>query len=321
LKARTEALALVNAVGNLPYTMPGPGRVDAFMTALNLLNPNAKLEMDSPVAFPQLWGVARLKWRHWDNNTTAVLQRNMGQAIGVGALAPEARDQHIIATSLDVQALTTLEGLIQEIQPPRWPFAPPDSHAIAAGKEIYAAQCARCHEPLPDGSMREPSNDPADDPKTDAQRLLNFQQTDPVISRRWPDKSLIQVLALQLASVEKASKVPLELADKDPLWEARGKYGARTLQGVWATAPYLHNNSVLTLADLLKPAATRPKQFVVDYMRYDVNDVGFKDAKSSNIESERFDTAKSGNSNAGHEFGAALSDSDKTNLLAYLKQL
>ena len=32
------------------------------------------------------------------------------------------------------------------------------------------------------------------------------------------------------------------------------RYKARPLNGIWATAPFLHNGSVLTLYDLLLPA-------------------------------------------------------------------
>ena len=38
-------------------------------------------------------------------------------------------------------------------------------------------------------------------------------------------------------------------------------YRARPLDGVWATAPYLHNGSVPTLEDMLKPQAERPSKF------------------------------------------------------------
>src|SRR5262249_10766731 len=38
-----------------------------------------------------------------------------------------------------------------------------------------------------------------------------------------------------------------------------GMYKGRPLNGIWATAPYLHNGSVPTLADLLKPAKDRPR--------------------------------------------------------------
>ena len=45
------------------------------------------------------------------------------------------------------------------------------------------------------------------------------------------------------------------------------------MQGIWAAAPYLHNGSVPTLADLLKPPRDRPKKFEVGN-RYDTALVG-----------------------------------------------
>src|SRR3546814_7004559 len=38
-------------------------------------------------------------------------------------------------------------------------------------------------------------------------------------------------------------------------------YANMPLDGLWLRAPYLHNGSVPTLRDLLKPAAARPKAF------------------------------------------------------------
>ncbi len=45
------------------------------------------------------------------------------------------------------------------------------------------------------------------------------------------------------------------------------------LQGIWATAPYLHNGSVPTLAELLKPPADRVRQFKVGNA-YDTVNIG-----------------------------------------------
>ena len=52
-------------------------------------------------------------------------------------------------------------------------------------------------------------------------------------------------------------------------------YIAAFLDGIWLRAPYLHNGSVPTLRDLLKPAAERPKVFYRGYDVYDPVDVGF----------------------------------------------
>ena len=50
-------------------------------------------------------------------------------------------------------------------------------------------------------------------------------------------------------------------------------YESRVLEGIWAAAPYLHNASVPTLAELLKPATERVKEFKVG-PRYDIATVG-----------------------------------------------
>ena len=50
-------------------------------------------------------------------------------------------------------------------------------------------------------------------------------------------------------------------------------YEARVLQGIWAAAPYLHNGSVPSLAELLKPASARAKTFEIG-PAYDIDSVG-----------------------------------------------
>ena len=52
-------------------------------------------------------------------------------------------------------------------------------------------------------------------------------------------------------------------------------YRARPLNGVWATAPYLHNGSVPSLYWMLMPAAERPKQFCMGFRDFDPQQVGF----------------------------------------------
>jgi hypothetical protein len=75
------------------------------------------------------------------------------------------------------------------------------------------------------------------------------------------------------------------------------------LVAVFATAPYLHNGSVPTLRALLDPAPRRPVTFPLGA-------TGFV-----------LDTRLSGNRNTGHEFGIALSDGEKNDLIAFLKTL
>jgi hypothetical protein len=98
-------------------------------------------------------------------------------------------------------------------------------------------------------------------------------------------------------------------------------YEARRLYGIWATAPYLHNGSVPTLADLLLPASARPKTFRVGTRMFDPAKVGFSTDPATPGNIATFDTSLPGNSNAGHEYGTRLSAKDRRNLLEFLKQL
>jgi hypothetical protein len=107
-------------------------------------------------------------------------------------------------------------------------------------------------------------------------------------------------------------------------------YKARPLNGIWATAPYLHNGSVPTLYDLMLPQSERPKSFMLGSRVFDSQKVGFK---SDGYEGFKFDTGQTGNANTGHEYAAgktaqangdilpALNAEQRWELLEYLKTL
>ncbi|HWZ45136.1 MAG TPA: di-heme-cytochrome C peroxidase [Candidatus Saccharimonadales bacterium] len=105
-------------------------------------------------------------------------------------------------------------------------------------------------------------------------------------------------------------------------------YKARSLNGIWATAPYLHNGSVPTLYDLLLPkkgpqdppeGEYRPDKFMVGSREFDPVKVGLR---SSGYEGFHFDVEDKGNSNAGHEYGTkVLSKEERLDLVEYLKSL
>lgn len=118
-------------------------------------------------------------------------------------------------------------------------------------------------------------------------------------------------------------------------------YKARPLNGIWATAPYLHNGSVPTLYDLLLPARARntatidqpapviggpmrPETFHVGSRVLDTRKVGFADTEGGWI-FRVYDEAGNlipGNSNAGHDYGnAELTDDERWAIVEYLKTL
>lgn len=96
-------------------------------------------------------------------------------------------------------------------------------------------------------------------------------------------------------------------------------YKSRSLRGIWATAPYLHNGSVRNMRQLLLPSGQREKTFRVGTREYDPDNLGFE-----NKGGFEFDTALPGNSNHGHEYGTtALSQNPALvdALLEYIKTL
>ena len=105
-----------------------------------------------------------------------------------------------------------------------------------------------------------------------------------------------------------------------PLQKSTMKYKARPLTGIWATAPYLHNGSVPSLAELLTPAAQRVPTFYVGNIEFDFQKIGLStDASSGAV---LLDTTAKGNTNTGHtgeEYGTELTSREKDALLEYLK--
>ncbi len=124
----------------------------------------------------------------------------------------------------------------------------------------------------------------------------------------------------------------------DPYASLRA-YKGRSLNGIWATAPYLHNGSVPSLYALLLPKREegdpvdgeyRPDSFMVGSREFDPVEVGLK---YKGYDGFRFDTSQTGNNNAGHEYGAKtttasngdplppLTKEERLDLVEYLKIL
>ncbi len=121
-----------------------------------------------------------------------------------------------------------------------------------------------------------------------------------------------KILALKNAFKKQDTKAP-------PVF----KYESRVLEGIWAAAPYLHNASVPSLAELLKPAAERVSEFKVG-QAYDTVNVGLSANQAKfNYTMKTTDCSgrDSGDSRCGHEFGTKLSPDEKKALLEYLKTL
>jgi hypothetical protein len=96
-------------------------------------------------------------------------------------------------------------------------------------------------------------------------------------------------------------------------------YKAPPLNGIWATAPYLHNGSVANLWQLLTPPEQRASRFIAAGRDFDPVAVGLPADDAA--PGFALDTALPGNANAGHSYGTGLSAEEKNKLLEFLKTL
>lgn len=98
-------------------------------------------------------------------------------------------------------------------------------------------------------------------------------------------------------------------------------YASQPLDGIWARSPYLHNGSVPTLRDLLDAPAERPSVWYRGSDELDLTRVGYRADKAAPGRLFTYNTAKPGNSNAGHLYGTQLSEAQKDAIVEYMKKL
>ena len=325
-----RALARLHLSGE-QVTRPGPGRIDAFGNVRRLVFTTAPpVTLNAPVSFPHLWGISQLEWFHWDGNTNSFMERNIGQAIGLGAIA----DLETGASTISPLNIHILESLFSRVTPPEWPeaqFGPVDtaSEPYRRGARLYMQHCAKCHDrqeygqKSPEGSITYALEEIGTDPF----RATNFASP---LEGGKPFTQKLQAVAQMVkyhASVEVNPddyRGQFDLPEKQIRWRTTRGYVARPLDGIWATAPYLHNGSVPTLDDLLKPENERPASFHLGHREYDPVKLGYVTELSKLPEDQRasaflYNTQLPGNSNRGHGYGTGLSRSDRKALLEYLK--
>jgi hypothetical protein len=100
-------------------------------------------------------------------------------------------------------------------------------------------------------------------------------------------------------------------------------YIAPPLDGIWVTAPYLHNGSVPTLEALLN-SDLRPKYWGRDFDKpeYDYDKLGWKYTKEEKPGGKNiYNTDKPGYGNYGHTYGDKLTEKQRKAIIEYLKTL
>ena len=100
-------------------------------------------------------------------------------------------------------------------------------------------------------------------------------------------------------------------------------YIAPPLDGIWITAPYLHNGSIPDL-DVLLNSKKRPaywqRSFDTKDYNYEVPGWNYV-VKSKPGNNEVYNTTEKGYSNVGHTFGDHLTDNERKAVIEYLKTL
>jgi mono/diheme cytochrome c family protein len=222
---------------------------------------------------------------------------------------------HTLKTIQEMEpAFHDIQAYLQTIQPPKYPFAI-DAGKAARGQKIFTEQCSKCH-----GIYGEKWTYP--------NKLIDLEEigTDPNRAEGISSRAKAHYDRTWFGQ-ECGPDGKRLVTSNEP------GYIAPPLDGIWATAPYLHNGSVPTLYTLLN-SPTRPKRFTRSYQTgtedYDATKVGWKyRAVEENLSPslpplERrkvYDTSQPGRGNGGHTFGDGLTDAERWALIEYLKTL
>ncbi|OSJ19304.1 hypothetical protein BST63_03225 [Bradyrhizobium canariense] len=343
---RLDAIAMIfNRLTGLDLGPP-PG---------HLIRENIKSAV-APVRYPFLWNAHKQDKTQWPGFAPNFipelrLARNLGQVYGVFADFAPRKDaasptgdgiDYLTNNSANLAGLRSLDTITTFIGPPRWPWAI-DSTLKSQGEVIFVRECQGCHGSGKDAPPWKTQITPIAKIQSDYAELdlLKRNALSGVLkgSTMVPDGPLNEedtALRILTASVIGAlvQEQQYAFAAKDPntikakfgkLFTGQDEpgYEARVLDGIWASAPYLHNGTVPTLTELLKPAAARIPIFAVG-SSYDPATLGLAAAQpqpSTIVTTTGCDDRGSGNSRCGHEYGTALSEAEKKALLEYLKSL
>ncbi|MBO9562973.1 MAG: hypothetical protein J7621_09380 [Niastella sp.] len=190
---------------------------------------------------------------------------------------------------------------IYSLEPPKYP-GPIDSTLAAAGEIVFINNCAKCH-----GKYGAEATFP------------NLLIPSAVIQT---DSLLFKSNYSNPQFVEWFNKSWFTRGDHPARLEPFNGYIAPPLDGIWATAPYLHNASVPTLEALLN-SDLRPTYWSRNFDKpvYDYEKVGWIYKKQEQPGKNVYNTTKPGYSNAGHTFGDRLTDKERKAVLEYMKKL
>jgi len=196
-------------------------------------------------------------------------------------------------------------AFLKTIEPPRYSKTI-DAELADRGRLLFEATCARCH-----GTYGENEDYP---------NLLiatDVVGTDPLLAK------------------SNGTKYRSYFENYGDSWFAQPPHAAKLvvtdgyvappLDGIWVTAPYLHNGSVPNLMTLLE-SSKRPTTWRRSFRSddYDYEKIGWKyetPPLSKSHDSTIYDTTRPGYGNQGHRFGDDFDAEERNAVVEYLKTL
>jgi cytochrome c5 len=146
-------------------------------------------------------------------------------------------------------------------------FLPKDPQVVSRGKTVFAENCARCHSSkrppssysgtevewfrqavmqedfLTDNFLSDDERYPVSEIGTNIERAMGSNATEGHIWAAFSSETYKKLPPVHVSGLVNPLQPSLKLADLEATG-GRGYYRTPTLANVWATAPFLHNNSV-----------------------------------------------------------------------------
>jgi mono/diheme cytochrome c family protein len=254
----------------------------------------------APLDVPPWWRMKKKNAMFYDASGRGDQTRHM-------MLASSLCTDSVAEASAIYDYFADVRAFIASVEPPKYPF-PVDSALAARGRTVFESTCSGCHG-------------------------------------TYGDKPTYPNLLIPLKIIGTDSSILAVGYDKGPLvdWLNGSVYGTDApyvpgdgyvpppLDGIWATAPFLHNGSVPTVQALLD-SKSRPQFWsrTFDSRDYDQHALGWNheslgagQAAESDPKKRAviYDTTLAGYSNQGHTFGDDLTDTERTSVIEYLKTL
>ena len=255
-----------------------------------------------PVDTPPWW---RMKKKHAMFYNAAGRGDHARIMMAASLLCTENVDE---ARAIDAAFVDVRAWISSSVEVPKWPYAI-DMNLASQGAKVFEENCQRCHGTYgPDGvypNQLVPLADIGTDPLlVEGETEFGPKFVEWFANSFWGETSRL---------------------------EPQLGYVAPPLDGIWATAPFLHNGSVPTIEALLD-SSKRPKYWTRTFLStdYDPATLGWKFTKldhghagepTPRARVKIYDTTQLGYSNSGHTFGDDLGDGERKALLEYLKTL